>query len=237
MYIETIDNNYYIENEDRIIIVQEFIDGYTIENNTGDYNTFISKLTELWPDYDAFTKTSDRIMLKYTLKGIVINFNSISNNGITIYKNANGQIIDEIMNGTVLNNVYTKFDTNLVLDNENSRIMGDIMSRNPVDPKEELNTDKYVVLYDETTSGGFQNVRFISRDKENLDIELKDEYINGLYKIDNNNYIYSVQGKGIYRINIELVQYQTIIEGNQTFNISKIENNIIYYDNTQIEIK
>lgn len=236
-YVFFSDGEISIYRNDNDYDTTEFYKILTDYNNTGDYNTFISKLTELWPDYDAFTKTSDRIMLKYTLKGIVVNFNSISNNGITIYKNAKGQLIDEIMSGEVLNNVYTRFDTDLVLDNENSRIIGDVMARDPVDPKEELNTDKYVVLYDETTSGGFQNVRFISRDKENPDIELKDEYINGLYKIDDNNYIYSVQGKGIYRINIESVQYQTIIEGNEAFSISKIENNIIYYDNTQIEIR
>lgn len=36
-YIKTKSGYYYTENEGRIIIVQEFIDGYTIDNNTGDY--------------------------------------------------------------------------------------------------------------------------------------------------------------------------------------------------------
>ena len=56
-YIKTQSDNYYIENEGRIIIVQEFVDGYTIDNNTGDYNqvmkcaSVLGKLTKKLMDY------------------------------------------------------------------------------------------------------------------------------------------------------------------------------------------
>lgn len=56
-YIRTQSDNYYIENEGRIIIVQEFVDGYTIDNNTGDYNqvmkcaSILGKLTKELIDY------------------------------------------------------------------------------------------------------------------------------------------------------------------------------------------
>lgn len=41
-YIKTINDNFYIENEGRIIILQEFIDGYTMGNNTvKDYEKII----------------------------------------------------------------------------------------------------------------------------------------------------------------------------------------------------
>ena len=56
-YIRTQSDNYYIENEGRIIIVQEFIDGYTIDNNTGDYNqvmkcaSILGNLTEKLMEY------------------------------------------------------------------------------------------------------------------------------------------------------------------------------------------
>ena len=75
MYIETIDNNYYIENEDRIIIVQEFIDGYTIENNTGDYNQVIEcanilgKLTKELSKYPELSE--ENIIEKYFSKNRV----------------------------------------------------------------------------------------------------------------------------------------------------------------------
>ena len=56
-YVLTKDDKYYIENEDRIIIVQKFIEGYTMENNTGDYNKVIEsaeilgKVTKALLDY------------------------------------------------------------------------------------------------------------------------------------------------------------------------------------------
>jgi len=56
-YVLTKDDKYYIENEDRIIIVQKFIEGYTMENNTCDYNKVIEsaeilgKVTKALLDY------------------------------------------------------------------------------------------------------------------------------------------------------------------------------------------
>ena len=40
-YVKTVNGKYYTQNEGRIIIVQEFVEGYTIENNSGDYNRVI----------------------------------------------------------------------------------------------------------------------------------------------------------------------------------------------------
>ncbi len=40
-YIKTLSGKYYTINQNRIIILQEFIEGYTIENNTGDYDKVI----------------------------------------------------------------------------------------------------------------------------------------------------------------------------------------------------
>lgn len=40
-YIKTVEENYYIVCDGRIIILQEYIDGYTMENNTGNYEKVI----------------------------------------------------------------------------------------------------------------------------------------------------------------------------------------------------
>ena len=206
-------------------------------NNSGDYNTFITEVTNLWNDYDSFTKTSDRVILQYTLKGISIDFNSINNNGVTIYKNFEGELAEEIKGGKVPASVYTDLNTDLVFLNEEDRFEQDRMIRLPIDPIEELITEDYVVTYESTTDGGMQDVRFYSRNKEKVDLELKDRYINSIYRLDENNFIYTIAGRGIYRFNLESHEYQTIIEGNAAYNITSIENNIIYYDNTQIEIR
>ena len=41
VYIKSKQNSFYIKFENRIIILQEYIDGYTMENNTGDYKKTI----------------------------------------------------------------------------------------------------------------------------------------------------------------------------------------------------
>lgn len=47
-YIKTVNDKFYIENEGRIIILQEFVDGYTMENNTvDDYKRIIESATLL----------------------------------------------------------------------------------------------------------------------------------------------------------------------------------------------
>lgn len=58
-YIKNNENEYYCEYENRIIILQEFIEGYTIENNTGDYRktiesaTLLGKLTKELQGYNG----------------------------------------------------------------------------------------------------------------------------------------------------------------------------------------
>ena len=60
-YIKTKSDYFFIENEGRIIIVQEFIDGYTIDN-TGDYNqvmecaNILGKLTKELLDYPELSE-------------------------------------------------------------------------------------------------------------------------------------------------------------------------------------
>ena len=57
VYIKSIQDNFYIKFENRIIILQEYVDGYTMENNTGDYYKTIEsarilgKVTKELQDY------------------------------------------------------------------------------------------------------------------------------------------------------------------------------------------
>lgn len=62
IYVKTKNGYYFIENEGRIIIVQKFIDGYIIDNNTGEYNQVIEcanilgKLTKELMDYPELSE-------------------------------------------------------------------------------------------------------------------------------------------------------------------------------------
>ncbi len=57
VYIKSTQDNFYIKYENRIIILQEYVDGYTMENNTGDYYKTIEsarilgKITKELQDY------------------------------------------------------------------------------------------------------------------------------------------------------------------------------------------
>ena len=59
VYIKSKQNSFYIKFENRIIIWQECIDGYTMENNTGDYQKTIEsakilgKMTKELKDYEG----------------------------------------------------------------------------------------------------------------------------------------------------------------------------------------
>lgn len=238
LYVFFCDGEISVYRNEQNYEIEEFENLIKEYNETKDYNTFVTKLTDLWPDYDSFTKTNNRVSLRYTLKGITIDFNVITNNGITLYKNSNQALLEDIKNGEMIPaSIYTELDNDLIFIEETNMRQMDMTTRNPPSNKNNLNSEKYVVGYRQVNNGGLEDVAFYSRDKENIDIELKDAYIDGLYKIDDDNYIYNISGRGIYKITLSNMQYKTIVQGNESFYIKKIENNIIYYDNTQIEIK
>lgn len=76
-YIETISKQFYITKYNRIIIVQEYIDGYTIENNTGDYEkviesaTILGKLLKVFKEYKELD--DERIIEKWFSKDYIQN--------------------------------------------------------------------------------------------------------------------------------------------------------------------
>lgn len=76
-YIETISKQFYIIKYNRIIIVQEYITGYTIENNTGDYEktiesaTILGKLLKAFKEYKELD--DERIIEKWFSKDYIQN--------------------------------------------------------------------------------------------------------------------------------------------------------------------
>lgn len=84
-YIKTIDNKCYTKYNERIIILQKYIDGYTMENNSGDYYktiesaTILGKLLMAFEDYsvdDEYTNWETKEDLE---KGI-LKLNDLKNN-------------------------------------------------------------------------------------------------------------------------------------------------------------
>ncbi len=78
------------EKLDEFIIL---IEKYEREKNVKE---FVSGITDIWPDYDQYYWDKNHVHLQYTLKGIKIEFNITSNNGITYSTNFTGKIRENL---------------------------------------------------------------------------------------------------------------------------------------------
>lgn len=94
--------------------------------NKSDVKSFVSGITDIWPDYDQYYYDDDFVNLVYTLKGIKIQFNVTKNHGVIVHNNYEGQIIEGMttqnINTNELHNKIFFKDTNTMLENEITRV-------------------------------------------------------------------------------------------------------------------
>lgn len=97
-------------------------------NNNTETRSFISAITDMWPDYDLYGYDDDNLMLKYTLRGIKIAFTP-SEAGVYVYNNYNGYIADGVTIENIIKNansipqnVNIQLDKNLVDLYEEDRV-------------------------------------------------------------------------------------------------------------------
>ena len=205
-------------------------------NTTGESNTFINKLTDLYSDYETFYKTENYINIIYPLRGFTVTIGASKNNGITLYSNFAGQVTNDVSIDTIKNekkipqNVYTKFDTNLVFESEIRRKTSDEILRNPYDNNWIIQTDTYTVQKNDN------EYNFYSRDKENIDSAITVNNLTNIVSFDEVTFIYGIKNKGIYAYNAQKMQLSELVTGNDEFNITKYENNKLYYDNKEIDV-
>lgn len=204
-------------------------------NKTGDINTFINKLTDIYPDYETNYSSKKYVNIIYPLKGFEIIIGAKENNGITIYNNYNGKISEEISKEDIINkkiipaNVYTKFDEDLVVKTEEKRIYNDNLLRNPYIDDYTLKTNEYIVYK------ALEDINFYSINKSSIDSRLKVK-ANKIIEKDSSNFIYSIENKGIYQYNAKNCEIKEIISGNEKFNLIKYENGKLFYDDKSIQI-
>ena len=205
-------------------------------NKTGDVDTFLNKLTDLYPDYQSYYKINDYINIKYPLRGFEVTLGASNNNGITIYKNFRGQITEDISiedlkeSKTLPTNVNISLDNNLVSTAEISRVSQDEFYRNPYDEAFEVQTTEYTVIKSD------YNYSFYSRKKDNIDSTLSISNLTSILSYNDETFLYGVENDGIYMYNAINMYLNKIVEGNGKFNIEKIENNTIYYDDKEAKI-
>ena len=113
---------------------------------------------------------------------------------------------------------------------EISRVSQDEFYRNPYDEAFEVQTTEYTVIKSD------YNYSFYSRKKDNIDSTLSISNLTSILSYNDETFLYGVENDGIYMYNAINMYLNKIVEGNGKFNIEKIENNTIYYDDKEAKI-
>lgn len=229
---------YRVENQSKTEI-EKIINNY-IEDK--DFKKLTNEIIENWNDYDTYIADEESFELIYTLKGLKIQVNNLDSDGIHLYTNFQSDNLDKeklIDTGAV----YYEAN-NLVSDYENSRyfrkqslqyIYNDYIDHFEADQKRSM---QYSFMITKEKNSNIRKISFLSKDLKypNRTLEVSEE-INKSMWFDDFDFIYSIKNKGIYLYNLENGRLYTVIEGESNFNIEKIEELKIYYDDKVIEIK
>ena len=205
-------------------------------NTTGDMNTFLNKLTDIYPDYASYYTNNNYVNIVYPLQGFEVTMGAANNNGITIYSNFQGYITDSItiddlkQNKQMPVNVYTRLDSNLIFYEDGQRKTLDDFNRNPYDMAYVCTTEEYSVINNK------EKYAFYSRDKSKIDSSLIINNFTNMIAYNQTTFIYGVKNDGIYVYDAENMSQSKIAEGQENFHINRIENNTIYYDNTSVNL-
>lgn len=209
-------------------------------NTDKDLIYFIENLKRLWPDYDIYKYDENYVKIQYSLKGICIKYNYDSENGVFIYNNYDGYLSEQVTYEEVKNKqkeipeqIYIKNENSLMLA-EKQRIYDKNKIRYDITNLIKGKSDNFIIDLVSIKEGTY-DISFIARNSENINRNLK-EYINYGIWLDDDNFIYSVSYKGIYKYNLTNNTYTTLIKGNKEFKITNLQNNILEYDDKRLEL-
>lgn len=230
------------ENKEEIVeLIQKF-------EQEGDVWELGNSLTDIWPDYDSYNYDENYVNLTYTLKGLRLQYNYTLQNGITVFNNYTGEILEEKTVKNILEeNIevpdYIFIEPNMDLVYESEMIRNDrneyrynIIQEGEDEIDESTFTSKFRIVYEETDDG-YNNVGFVSLTKEYANSELvKEVIINSYLWYEDNIVIYSIKNKGIYAYDLATRNSATIIKGEEEYKLESIKNNILKYDEKEITL-
>lgn len=207
-------------------------------NQNKDANDFIYKLTDIWPDYDSYIYDTNYVDICYSLKGVRVTFSSYEKEGIQIFENYKGELKTEKED---LTDVYYKLNQNLFVQTEKKRMMQSGMYNDDYLKEEDPlhYSEKFVIQINGEGTDRTQ-IRIESKDGQYPKNEL-DESIR-IYKYvwaDDSHLVYSIYGQGLYLYNAETRQTETLITGEDNFEITGYnkDTNIIEYDGNRAKIE
>lgn len=232
---------YVCFSSDEISVYPRFTYNYTqfekiVEqyNEDKDFNSFMNKLTNIWPDYSYYSYDTDYCIIYYPLQGVKIDNSANALNGIQIYKEYTGNLKKEHKDYYQL---YYKTNDSLIIEQELSRKMD--KSEIPNDSDTYLST-KYAEKSTTNEDGKKHDIAFFSIDGSNPDSELsKNIYASTTYWYDDDNFIYSIDYQGIYIYNATTRETKTIVSGTDKFEVTNFDyvNKILTYDGKDIKIE
>lgn len=204
-------------------------------NEDHDFNSFMNKLTNIWPDYSSYQYDTNYCKIYYPLKGVLIDNSANAMNGIQIYLEYQGSFKDDHKN---YYQVYYKTNDSLIIEQEINRKL--LLSDCANITNGSYSSTKYVMKADFTTDGLISNISFVSLDGENADSELsKNIYASKTYWYDDDNLIYSVNKKGIYMYNATTRETKTLVSGTDNYDITNFDNTnkVLTYDGKDVKIE
>ena len=204
---------------------------------------FMNELTYLWPDYEKYTYDAETVFLSYPNKGIDIKINYDNMNGIILYNNIG--VTQDIVNSYLK---HTEFVAQLQVDNvynaelrrmENEK---NLMTKckeykEEYEKEDDRNRGQIYEYYMEKSSNGkIICTYFISQNLEYPNCELS-ENIKSYIWINDFCFLYSIADKGIYYYDLKSQTKGVIIIGDEEFEIKSYQNNILKYDDSELEVK
>ena len=206
--------------------------------NNLKYNNLVDNIFSNWKDPNIYETSSnnDYVRLKYTGKGISIEFNTGNPSGITIYKNFKGKITDDITFEEIINGdkelpeyIYFKNEDSIFLEEQERK------SRYSVDDNYPDNNELFYVVPSYISDGNVKILTFFSKDGKNPDFQIYENIYKTLWA-DNTHFIYSIKNQGIYMIDVLTRKKTTLVNGTWEYNLKKIENGVLSYDDTSIKV-
>lgn len=235
-----------VEPEEDMTEFFALVNQYNEDRNSWNFG---NGLTELWKDYDKYAYNQDYADIIYSLKGLRVQFNYTVRNGITLYSNYKGEILEGITLQDLVENpeqkpdyIYLELSKDLVHETEIIRYQEHKFLKNPntKEGEDEVNpnnsTDSFLLIVTPSEEG-YTNLRILSKTGEYPRVELKNVNLFHSYIwFDDTHLLYGIKQKGIYLYDCITRKTHTIQEGNEEFTLQKVENHVLTYDNKTIEI-
>lgn len=213
-----------------------------LSNSELDLYQFMNELTYLWPDYSKYVVNQDSFYITYPLKGIAVKCNYDNTSAIIIYNNC-GMTTSQISQCLNMPEVLAQMQVDNVFEAEKDRVSNTknlltncekFVEENKTENNPLINSE-YSFYAEKDENGNINKIYFVSKDGTKVNREMI-EYIDTYAWLSDTLFLYSIPQKGIYCFNLENNQKMNIISGKEEFKIQSCNNDLLKYDDKEIQI-